>query len=95
MSKKGLYVILDKAAEEVAPVFQANNNLVAERVFTNAIKDSPYLDEFELWTIGYFEIEVAGGELKVNLIENKSKIATDLNVYSKESLRVIKGEEGA
>lgn len=57
MSKKNLYSIWDKKAEEFAPPFIAKNDAMASRMFIHSVKNLPYLDDMQLFHIGFFETE--------------------------------------
>lgn len=54
--KKGLYVVYDKSANDVSSIFEAKTLHVANRQFYLMVKDSPFVDEYELWRVGFMEI---------------------------------------
>lgn len=55
--RKGLYVIYDKAADDVSSIFDAKTLPVAERSFSQAIAKTSYPEEFELWRLGWIDVE--------------------------------------
>lgn len=55
--RQGLYVIYDRAANDVSQIYQAKTVLVAERNFLRAIKDTGMEDDYELWRIGFLDTE--------------------------------------
>lgn len=52
-----MYTIYDKVAQEAGPTFHAKNDGIALRSFNDAIKNSPYPEDFQLFCLGTFEPE--------------------------------------
>lgn len=52
---KGLYSIKDVVAEEFGPVFEAVNNGVAIRNFSNVLKETKYPEDYELYKLGNYD----------------------------------------
>lgn len=64
--KRGLYVVYDKAANDISSVFDAKTLSVANRQFYIMIRDSPFVEEYELWRVGFMEvIDVGPGDQKI------------------------------
>ncbi len=57
--KVNIYTIYDKVAEECGPVFQAKNDIVANRMVDCLVKENPNipLDEYEVYCLGEFDTE--------------------------------------
>lgn len=81
--KKGLYVIYDVGAQQASSIVEATTDRVASRIFANAIKHSPYLDEFVLYKIGDFVVH-DGDNPDFELVFSKPEIIeTDLDYINK------------
>lgn len=52
---KSIYIIYDKAAEDISPVFEAKTDTVAIRNFAHSLVRTPYPEDFELHKIAEFE----------------------------------------
>jgi hypothetical protein len=65
--KTNLYVIYDRVAEESGPIFEAKNDLVADRNFKKLLSEhkTELSNDFKLLRIGTFDHETNGvqGEL--------------------------------
>lgn len=55
--KIGLYTIYDEAANDIGPVFVARTDAVSIRKFKEVIKEHQFLDELQLWRLGYLKTE--------------------------------------
>lgn len=92
-----LYTIYEKTANKWSPVMASPNDEIAKRNFAMAIKDTIFLEDFELVQIGNFDDE--NGKLKSN--SNKhiiygnevQDIINRLNPPSPKSLEKIQTEE--
>ena len=56
-----LYVTRDKIAQSVSPCFESPNDLTAIRTFSNAMKDQPLREDYQLYAVG--EIDKKTGKL--------------------------------
>jgi hypothetical protein len=52
-----LYAIYDKAANDLSPLYQCRTKEVAIRQFHNAIAQTGFAEEYELWKIGTYEVQ--------------------------------------
>lgn len=57
--KVNIYTIYDKVAEECGPVFQAKNDMVANRMIDSMVRENPniVLDEYDVYCLGEFDTE--------------------------------------
>lgn len=71
----GLYVIKDKVADDVGPVFSAKNDGVAKRHYNDSISQVKYPDDYQLIRVGYFDTKYLDvvPELYI-LIDNVDKV---------------------
>lgn len=58
-----LYAIMDTAAEELGPPFQAKNDATARRQYQELQKKSPFPEDFLLVYLGKYETTTVGEEL--------------------------------
>lgn len=55
--KTKLYVIFDEVAQEASQPFQAKNDVIAQRLFNQAIEPTPYKSDMKLFCIAEFDTE--------------------------------------
>lgn len=72
-----LYSIEDKVANEFGPIFQAKNDGVAKRMYSQTIQGDRilYADDYRLWSVGEFDVETGVISADKRLVyEPKSEI---------------------
>ena len=55
--KTKLFVIYDEVAQEASQPFQAKNDIIAQRLFNQAIEPTPYKADMKLYCIADFDTE--------------------------------------
>lgn len=72
-----LYSIKDKIANEFGPIFQAKNDGVAKRMYSQTLQGDHvvYADDYSLWSVGEFDVETGVISVDKRLVyEPKSEI---------------------
>lgn len=86
--RRYLYVVRDIVADDYGPIFEAVNDLVADRSFKQILRNAAYPNDFELHCLGFLdenlvlcnesrEVEITAE--KIELEQDGDKMLLDLN----------------
>lgn len=97
-SMKGLYVFYDRGAEDISPVFEAKTREVALRNFANAIRLSPFPEDYDLHQVAVIDYKEDIDSLIVTpenrLIANGKEVQDHIDKINSAFKSKIKEELG-